>query len=86
MALKNHKKDFNVTTTSGQLISTMKEAVRKVYLIAHKRLLAAMYTCNIQTTSEVLGKLYGVIAKRNGKILEDDMIEGPFSKYFRSKF
>lgn len=58
----------------------MKEAVRKVYLIAHKRLLAAMYTCNIQTTSEVLGKLYGVIAKRNGKILEDDMIEGTFSK------
>ena len=60
----------------------MKEAVRKVYLIAHKRLLAAMYTCNIQTTSEVLGKLYGVIAKRNGKILEDDMIEGTFSKNF----
>jgi len=74
--LYNDQEDFNVTTTSGQLISTMKEAVRKVYLIAHKRLLAAMYTCNIQTTSEVLGKLYGVIAKRNGKILEDDMIEG----------
>ena len=78
--LRIYKKDFNVTTTSGQLISTMKEAVRKVYLIAHKRLLAAMYTCNIQTTSEVLGKLYGVIAKRNGKILEDDMIEGTFSR------
>ena len=35
-----------------------------------------MYTCNIQATSEVLGKLYAVISKRNGKVIEDDMIEG----------
>ena len=31
---------------------------------------------SIQATSEVLGKLYGVISKRNGRVLEDDMIEG----------
>lgn len=29
-----------------------------------------------KATSEVLGKLYGVISKRNGKVLDDDMIEG----------
>jgi len=72
----SEKEHFNSTVTSGQLISTMKEACRKVYLTGHKRLLAAMYQCPIQATSDVLGKLYGVISKRNGKVLDDDMIEG----------
>ena len=40
--------DFNSAVTSGLLISTMKDACRKVYLTAHKRLLAAMYQCSIQ--------------------------------------
>ena len=35
-----------------------------------------MYQCSIQATSDVLGKLYGVISKRNGRVLDDDMIEG----------
>ena len=44
------REDFNLTVTSGQLISTMKEACRKVYLTSHKRLLAAMYQCSIQVS------------------------------------
>ena len=67
---------FDITVTSGLLIATMKEACRKVYLSGHKRLLAAMYSCNIQTSADVLGKLYGIIAKRNGEIVQEDMIEG----------
>ena len=61
---------------SGQLISAMNEACRKAILVQPARLMAAMYSCNIRTTAEVLGKLYAVLGKRNGQILSEEMIEG----------
>ena len=68
--------NFDITLTSGQLMSTVKEACRKSFSILHKRLLAAMYTCEIQASCEVLGKVYGVIGRRDCKILEEDRVEG----------
>jgi ribosome assembly protein 1 len=41
---------------SGQLIATMKEACRYALQVKPQRLMAAMYTCDIMATSEVLGK------------------------------
>ncbi|KAJ9055744.1 Cytoplasmic GTPase/eEF2-like protein (ribosomal biogenesis) [Entomophthora muscae] len=61
---------------SGQLISTMKEACRSSFLAGAPRLMLAMYSCDIQATSEVLGRVYGVINKRRGKILSEEMKEG----------
>ena len=61
---------------SGQLISAMNEGCRKALLVQPARLMAAMYTCNIRATAEVLGKLYAVLGKRNGQVLSEEMIEG----------
>ena len=61
---------------SGQLISAMKEVCRKAFLARPARLMAAMYSCNILATAEVLGRLYGVLGRRNGRVLADDMKEG----------
>jgi len=61
---------------SGQLISAMNEGCRKAVLAQTARLMAAMYTCNIRATADVLGKLYAVLGKRNGRVLSDEMIEG----------
>lgn len=44
---------------SGQLIATMKEACRYALQVKPQRLMAAMYTCDIMATSEVLGKRGG---------------------------
>lgn len=41
---------------SGQLIATMKEACRYALQAKPQRLMAAMYTCEIMATAEVLGK------------------------------
>lgn len=41
---------------SGQLIAAMKEACRHAFLAQPQRLMAAMYTCEIMATAEVLGK------------------------------
>lgn len=41
---------------SGQLIAAMKEACRQAFQAQPQRLMAAMYTCEIMATAEVLGK------------------------------
>lgn len=40
------------------------------------RLMAAMYTCDVQASTDVLGKMYSVLSKREGKILSEDLKEG----------
>ena len=42
---------------SGQLIPTMKEGCRRSFQVQPQRLMVAQYSCIIQTTSDVLGKL-----------------------------
>ncbi|KAL5005381.1 hypothetical protein ScPMuIL_018837 [Solemya velum] len=61
---------------SGQLMSCMKDGCRKAFQTQPQRLMAAMYRCNIQATADVLGKLYGVLNKRNGRAISDEMREG----------
>ena len=60
----------------GQLISAAQEAFRNGLLDWSPRLQLAMYTCDIQATGEVLGKVYGVVAKRKGRIVSEEMKEG----------
>lgn len=61
---------------SGQIMSTVKEACRRSFQAQPQRLMAAMYTCNIQANQEVLGKMYAVLGRRHGRILAGDMTQG----------
>ncbi|CAN9506850.1 unnamed protein product [Ophioblennius macclurei] len=61
---------------SGQLIAAMKEACRHAFQAQPQRLMAAMYTCEIYATAEVLGRVYGVLGKREGRVLHEEMKEG----------
>uniref|UniRef100_A0A3Q1FDF7 Elongation factor-like 1 n=1 Tax=Acanthochromis polyacanthus TaxID=80966 RepID=A0A3Q1FDF7_9TELE len=61
---------------SGQLIAAMKEACRHAFQTQPQRLMAAMYTCEIMATAEVLGRVYGVLGKREGRVLHEEMKEG----------
>ncbi|XP_051919819.1 elongation factor-like GTPase 1 isoform X1 [Hippocampus zosterae] len=61
---------------SGQLIAAMKEACRHAFQAQPQRLMAAMYTCEIMASAEVLGRVYGVLGKREGRILHEEMKEG----------
>ncbi|KAM7406647.1 hypothetical protein PAMP_001014 [Pampus punctatissimus] len=61
---------------SGQLIAAMKEACRHAFQVQPQRLMAAMYTCEIMATAEVLGRVYGVLGKREGRVLHEEMKEG----------
>uniref|UniRef100_A0A8C6WET9 Elongation factor-like 1 n=1 Tax=Neogobius melanostomus TaxID=47308 RepID=A0A8C6WET9_9GOBI len=61
---------------SGQLIAATKEACRHAFQAQPQRLMAAMYTCEIMATAEVLGRVYGVLGKREGRVVHEEMKEG----------
>ncbi|KAG7468102.1 hypothetical protein MATL_G00139260 [Megalops atlanticus] len=61
---------------SGQLIAAVKEACRHAFQAKPQRLMAAMYTCEIMATAEVLGRVYAVLSKREGRVLAEEMKEG----------
>lgn len=64
---------------SGRAITATREGIYQAISSWSPRLMLATYLCDIQATAEVLGKVYGVISKRRGKILTEEMKEGtPF--------
>ncbi len=61
---------------SGQVVSAVKEGCRRAFQAHPQRLMAAMYTCDVQVKAEVLGKLYASLGKRHGRVVAEDMVEG----------
>ena len=68
--------DVSYTALGGQLISAVKDGCRKAFVAQPVQLMAAMYGCKIQATSDVLGKVYGVLGKRQGRAISEEMKEG----------
>ncbi|KAF3930533.1 hypothetical protein ABW19_dt0202315 [Dactylella cylindrospora] len=63
----------------GEIITAVTSAIRQGFLDWSPRLLMAMYSCEIQASTEVLGRVYGVITRRRGHIVAEEMKEGtPF--------
>lgn len=58
---------------SGQLVFAVKEGCRKAFQLQPQRLMAAMYSCNILVNTEVLGRMYGLLNKRHGRIVHGDL-------------
>ncbi|WEW61103.1 Cytoplasmic GTPase/eEF2-like protein (ribosomal biogenesis) [Emydomyces testavorans] len=64
---------------TGEVIRLVHDAVWQGFLDWSPRILLAMYSCEIQASTEVLGRVYGVITRRRGRILSETMKEGtPF--------
>lgn len=70
-----YQKD-NYGPLSGQIISTAKDGCRRAFQLQPQRLMSPMFSCNIQVTTEVLGKMYAVLGRRHGRIVHGDMREG----------
>ncbi|KAJ7069984.1 translation elongation factor 2 [Mycena amicta] len=65
-----------VAQVTGSVISAVRDACRNGLLDWSPRLMLAMYSCDIQASTEVLGKVYGVVARRRGRIVAEEMKEG----------
>ncbi|KAG6336112.1 hypothetical protein ID866_2978 [Astraeus odoratus] len=74
--IQNEVAQNRLTQVTGSLISATRDACRNGLLDWSPRLKLAMYSCDIQASTDVLGKVYGVIAKRRGRIIGEEMKEG----------
>ncbi|KAI1149421.1 P-loop containing nucleoside triphosphate hydrolase protein [Nemania diffusa] len=64
---------------TGEVIKTVQQAIRQGFLDWSPRLMLAMYSCEIQASTEVLGRVYDVLTRRRGRVLSEQMKEGtPF--------
>lgn len=71
--------DNNAMNMQGKMLKYTKDLIHRAFLASGARLMLAMYTCDIQATAEVLGKVYAVVQRREGSIISEEMKEGtPF--------
>lgn len=75
-ALEHEIEQNRMAQLVGSVISGVRDACRNGLLDWSPRLLLAMYSCDIQCSTDVLGKVYGVVAKRRGRIVAEEMKEG----------
>lgn len=62
--------------SAGRVMTITRNAFRKAFETQPQRLMVAMYECSILCSAEALGKMFGVLSKRYGRVLSDDMKEG----------
>ncbi|TRX88615.1 hypothetical protein FHL15_010474 [Xylaria flabelliformis] len=64
---------------TGEVIKTVQQSIRQGFLDWSPRLMLSMYSCEIQASTEVLGRVYDVLTRRRGRVLSEQMKEGtPF--------
>ncbi|KAI0689706.1 translation elongation factor 2 [Cytidiella melzeri] len=74
--LKVEREHNRMQHITGSFISAVRDACRNGLLDWSPRLMLAMYECDIQASTDVLGKTYGVVARRRGRIVAEEMKEG----------
>ena len=65
----------NLGRLTGEIIRTTRESIRQGFLDWSPRILLAMYSCEIQASAEVLGRVYSVITRRRGRIVAESLLE-----------
>ena len=64
---------------TGEVIKTVRSAVHLGFLDWSPRIMLAMYSCEVQASTEVLGSVYTVLNRRRGQIHSESLKEGtPF--------
>ncbi|KAL2271512.1 hypothetical protein VTJ83DRAFT_883 [Remersonia thermophila] len=64
---------------TGEVIKTVQQSIHKGFLDWSPRLMLAMYSCEIQASTDVLGRVYDVLTRRRGRVQSEAMNEGtPF--------
>lgn len=64
---------------TGEIIKSLQSSVRAAFLDWSPRLMLAMYSVEIQASTEVLGRVYDVLTRRRGRVVAETMKEGtPF--------
>jgi len=60
----------------SQLIPLCKTLFEAAFSFWSPRLMLAVYRCCIQTTAEMLGRVYSILSKRHGRVISEDYQDG----------
>jgi ribosome assembly protein 1 len=63
-------------SNSGQLLSIIRDSIKLGFLKWSSRLMLAYYKCELQTDGQNLGNVQGVLSRRRGKIVQEDIKDG----------
>ncbi|PWN24480.1 hypothetical protein BDZ90DRAFT_235026 [Jaminaea rosea] len=66
---------LRLAQVSSSLIAAVRSSCGSALLDWSPRLMLATYECDVVTPAETLGKVHGVLAKRRGKVLKEEMRE-----------
>ncbi|RMZ71163.1 elongation factor 2 [Pyrenophora seminiperda CCB06] len=58
---------------TGEVIKAVRSAIHTGFLDWSPRMLLAMYSCEIQASTDVLGRVYAVLTRRRGTILSETL-------------
>lgn len=58
---------------TGEVIKTVRSAIHQGFLDWSPRMLLAMYNCEINASTDVLGRVYAVLTRRRGQILSETL-------------
>ncbi|KAJ4362364.1 Cytoplasmic GTPase/eEF2-like protein (ribosomal biogenesis) [Neocucurbitaria cava] len=58
---------------TGEVIKAVRSAIHQGFLDWSPRMLLAMYSCEIQASTDVLGRVYAVLTRRRGTILSETL-------------
>ncbi|KAF1921562.1 hypothetical protein BDU57DRAFT_510436 [Ampelomyces quisqualis] len=58
---------------TGEVIKAVRSSIHQGFLDWSPRMLLAMYTCEIQASTDVLGRVYAVLTRRRGTILSETL-------------
>lgn len=62
--------------TACQLIPLCKTLFETAFLFWSPRLMLASYRCSVQTTAEMLGRVYSILSKRHSRVISEEYHEG----------
>jgi small GTP-binding protein len=65
----------DMAKASGRLITDFSNCCHAALLYWSPRLMLAVYQCDIQTSADFLGRVYGVLSKRNGRVINEEYNE-----------
>ncbi|KAH7308152.1 P-loop containing nucleoside triphosphate hydrolase protein [Stachybotrys elegans] len=69
----------NLGRLTGEIIKSAQSLIRTGFLDWSPRIMLAMYSVEIQASTEVLGRVYDVLTRRRGRVIAETMKEGtPF--------
>ncbi len=68
--------DAGIAERTGAIVGAVNAALRAAMITRPCRLLESFVKCDFQATVGSLGKVYGVLNKRRGKVLDEGNVEG----------